>query len=258
MKSTWVLHAAADLDEVNRHWDDLSAAGMLGTVEVDGRTDVYFPDRVADLDLTGEWEEIPDQDWNARWRASLTPVHAGRWVICPSWHATGADTELVIDPGQAFGTGHHETTAACLRALDDVPLEGRRVLDLGTGTGILAIAATRRGAHVLAVDVDPLAITAARANAEANRVSFEVRLGGIEVAAGAQFDVVTANLDSATLIDLANPLAETVAAGGTLIASGVGNERATRVAGALHHAGLRVSISSGAEWSLLRGHQATP
>jgi ribosomal protein L11 methyltransferase len=255
--STWVLHVAADLDEVNRHWGDLSAAGMLGTVEVDGRTDVYFPHRVADLDLTGEWEEIPDQDWHARWREGLTPVQAGRWVITPSWQASGSDAELVIDPGQAFGTGHHETTSACLRALDDLPLEGRRVLDLGTGTGILAIAAARRGAHVLAVDVDPLAIDAAHANAKRNGVSLEVRLGDIEVVGDARFDVVVANLDTATLIDLATNLADVIAADGMLIASGVGNDQATRVAGALHHAGWRVSITSGAEWSLLRGYRAT-
>jgi ribosomal protein L11 methyltransferase len=250
-----VLHVAADLDEVNRHWGDLSTAGMLGAVEVDGRTEVYFPHRVAGLDLTGEWDEIPDQDWNARWREGLTPVRAGRWVITPSWQATGADTELVIDPGQAFGTGHHETTSACLTALDEVPLTGRRFLDLGTGTGILAIAAARRGAHALAVDIDPLAVEAAQANAERNGVSLDVRLGDSDVVAGAQFDVVVANLDSTTLIDLAGSLAQVVTEDGILIASGVGNERASRVAGALHNTGLRVSIASGVEWSLLKAQR---
>jgi ribosomal protein L11 methyltransferase len=250
--ATWVLHVAADLDEVNRRWAALTAAGMLGAAEVDGRTDVYFPTHVAGLALPGEWEEIPDQDWHARWREGLTPVRAGRWTITPSWHATGADTELVVDPGQAFGTGHHETTVACLRALDNTTLAARRVLDLGTGTAVLAIACARRGARVVAVDVDPLAADAARDNAERNDVAVDVRLGGIETVDGERFDVVVANLDSATLILLAHRLATVLTADGELIASGVGNPRAGAVAEALRGAGLRVSVRTGDEWALLR------
>jgi ribosomal protein L11 methyltransferase len=237
---------------VNRHWADLSAAGTLGAAELDGRTDVYFPTRVADLGLTGAWEEIPDQDWHARWREGLTPVRAGRWTVTPSWHATGADTELVIDPGQAFGTGHHETTVTCLEALDDLPLAGRRLLDLGTGTAILAIAAARRGADVVAVDLDPLAVHAAQENAERNGVRLDVRLGGIGTVDGERFDVVVANLDSATLTGLAPGLAALLSAGGHLIASGVGNARASHVVDALRNAGLNVSATTGHEWSLLR------
>jgi ribosomal protein L11 methyltransferase len=253
--STWVLHVAADLDEVNRHWADLTAAGTLGAAEVDGRTDVYFPRRVPDLALTGEWEEIGDQDWHVRWREGLTPVRAGRWTVTPSWHATGADDELVIDPGQAFGTGHHETTVACLRALDEIALRGMRVLDVGTGTAVLAIAAVRRGAHVVAVDVDPLAIDAARVNAERNGVPVDARLGGVEAVDGERFDVVVANLDSATLIRLAPDLAALLSAGGQLIASGVGNPRATEVAAALRAAGLETSATSGDEWALIRARR---
>ena len=253
--STWVLHVAADLDEVNRHWADLSAADMLGAAEVDGGTDVYFPRRVADLALTGAWEEIPDRDWHTRWREGLTPVRAGRWTVTPPWHATGAIDELVIDPGQAFGTGHHETTVACLRALDETALEGRRVLDLGTGTAVLAIAAARRGARVVAVDIDPLAIDAARANAARNDVPIDARLGGIEAVDGERFDVVVANLDSATLTRLAVGLAGALSDAGELIASGVGNPRAAQVAGALRAAGLETVTTIGDEWALLRARR---
>jgi ribosomal protein L11 methyltransferase len=250
--STWVLHVAADLEDVNLHWADLRAAGTLGAAEVDGQTDVYFPMRVPDLGLTGEWEEIADQDWHARWRQALTPVRAGRWTVTPSWHATGADTELVIDPGQAFGTGHHETTVACLRALDDLPLAGLRVLDLGTGTALLAIAAARRGADAVAVDVDPLAVDAAQANAERNGVRLDVRLGSIEAVDGERFDIVVANLDSATLTRLAPGLAALLSADGHLIASGVGNQRAAQVIDALRGADLVVTAATGHEWTLLR------
>jgi ribosomal protein L11 methyltransferase len=250
--STWVLRVAADLEEVNRHWADLAAAGTLGAAEVDGCTDIYFPRRVHDLALTGRWEEIPDQDWHARWREGLQPVRVGRWTVTPPWLATGNDDELLIDPGQAFGTGHHETTTACLRALHNMPLAGRRVLDLGTGTGILGIAAARRGAFVVAADVDPLAIAAAHANAEGNGTRLDVRQGGIDTVTGERFDVVVANLDSATLMRLAKDLAALLSAEGVLIASGTSNSRAAAVAGALRAAGLQTTTTTGAEWSLLR------
>ena len=253
--STWVLHAGADAEEVNRHLAELRAAGMLGTVEVDGGTDVYFPRRVDGLAITGAWEEIPDRDWHAQWRAGLRPVVAGRWTVTPSWHATGDDDELVIDPGQAFGTGHHETTAWCLRAIDELALSGRRVLDLGTGSGVLAIAAARRGAWVVAVDIDPLAVEAAVANARRNRVTVDVRRGGADAVAGEHFDVVLANLDSATLCRSAGTLAGLLTPDGTLIASGVGNERQVTVTAALRAAGLDVSASAGTEWSLLRARR---
>lgn len=250
---TWVLRVDADLDEVNRHWAALTDAGMLGAAEVDGRTDVYFPRRVADLGVPGRWERIADRDWNARWRAGLSPVRAGRWTVTPSWLATGAADELVIDPGQAFGTGHHETTLGCLEALDRTPLAGRTLLDVGTGTGILAIAAGSAGATVTAVDLDPVAVDAARANAARNGVAVVVAPGGPDAVAGQTFDVIVTNLDSATLVRLAARLAIMLTGDGLLIAAGVGNERAGEVAEALEAAGLHIMIEAGNEWSLLRG-----
>ncbi|HSK91476.1 MAG TPA: 50S ribosomal protein L11 methyltransferase [Euzebyales bacterium] len=255
--ATWVLHVAADLDEVNRHWAALVEAGMLGAAEIDGHTAVYFAQRATDLGLAGEWERIAHQDWHARWRAGLAPVVAGRWTVTPTWHATGAAHELVIDPGQAFGTGHHETTVSCLRALDELPLPGRRLLDLGTGSGILAIAAARRGARVVAVDTDPLAVDAAHANAQRNGVALDLRLGDNGTVAGERFDVVVANLDTPTLTRLADELAGLLARDGTLILSGVGNDNAAAVAGALRDAGLDVTTTTGVEWALVRARPVT-
>ena len=253
---TWILHTAAGVDEVNHHLAALTAADMLGTVEVDGGTDVYVPQRVADLPIAGSWEHVADRDWHARWRERLTPVTAGRWVITPSWLASGADDELVIDPGQAFGTGHHETTAACLRALDDVTVDGRAVLDLGTGSGVLAIAAARRGAQpVVAVDTDPLAVAAARDNARRNRAPVDVRHGDVEVVTGERFDVVVANLDTATLTRLAPTARSLLADGGILIASGVANAHADTVADALRDAGLPAQVTVGDEWCVLRARR---
>ena len=250
--STWVLHATAGPDEVDLHLAELRGAGMLGSAEVDGRVDVYFPRCVAGLSLPGVWERIPDRDWHALWREGLTPVAAGQWIITPSWHATGAGNEVVIDPGQAFGTGHHETTVWCLRALDEVPVEGRRLLDLGTGSGVLAITAARRGARVVAVDIDPLAVAATVANTRRNHTSIDVRLGDVDVVAGERFDVIVANLDSATLTRLAQALSALLDDHGTLVASGIGNDNSAAVATAMRAAGLQVTTTAGTEWSLLR------
>ena len=250
--STWVLHVAESLDEVNRHWAALTAAGMIGAAEIDGRADVYFPRRVPDLALSGWWTQIEDRDWHEQWRAGLRPVAAGPWTITPSWLATGGDDEVVIDPGQAFGTGHHETTAQCLEALDALELEGRTLLDVGTGSGVLAIAAARRGATVLAVDTDPLAVDATQANALRNGAEIEIALGSVEHAADRRFDVVVANLDTDMLVRLAARVAAALAPGGVLVASGVSNERVDEATRALHSAELRVTSASGREWSLLR------
>src|SRR5690606_11673606 len=110
------------------------------------------------LPLEGTLEEVPDQDWNAAWKAGIEPVVVGRVAVVPPRlePPAGAEVVVVIDPGMAFGTGHHETTTGCLAALQELDLAGTRVVDVGTGTGILAIAAALLGAtQVEAVDDDP-------------------------------------------------------------------------------------------------------
>lgn len=252
---TWALHVDTDLDEVNRHWAALDAAGMLAAAEVDGRAIVYFADRVDLTGVDGHWERLADRDWHARWRAQLTPVRAGRRTIVPPWLAAGGGDELVIDPGQAFGTGHHETTVRCLRALDEEPLDGRTLLDVGTGSGVLAIAAALAGATVTAIDIDPLATAAARDNATRNGVAVDVRTDGIDRCGAARFDVVVANLDSATLIAHAQALRGAVDDGGVLIASGVSNPRRDEVAAAISTVGFTVDARAGDEWTLLRARR---
>ncbi|HEY8340176.1 MAG TPA: 50S ribosomal protein L11 methyltransferase, partial [Egibacteraceae bacterium] len=106
----WALHTDVDSDTVNLHLARLEALGLLGLAEVDGRTTVYVSRRDDSLPLRGRWEPVPDRDWNAEWRRSIQPVTVGAVTIVPPWLATGAAEELVIEPAQAFGTGHHETT----------------------------------------------------------------------------------------------------------------------------------------------------
>jgi ribosomal protein L11 methyltransferase len=254
----WVLHLDGGLDEVDRHWAVLTAAGMVGAAEVDGRAGVYFLRRADDLGVPGTWEHVPDRDWQERWRDGLTPVHAGRWTVTPSWLATGAADELVLDPGQAFGTGHHETTQACLEALAAIALDGQTVLDVGTGSGVLAMAAAHAGAAVTAVDTDPLAVAAATANAARNGADVTVAHGSLDAVHGSTFDVVVANLDTATLVALAADLARAVAAGGTLVTSGVSNERRDEVRAALTGVGMEVTVEPGVEWTLVTARRRSP
>jgi ribosomal protein L11 methyltransferase len=250
--STWALRTELDLDAANLHLPALEAAGLLGMVEEDGRTTLHFPERVDGLPLDGEWEEIPDTDWHAAWRASVRPVTVGSFTIAPPWLASSSTEVLVIEPAQAFGTGHHETTTGCLAALQELEVHGRSVLDVGTGTGVLAIAAAKLGAaKVVACDTDPLAVEATVGNAQRNGVDVTAILGSLgEVGAGT-YDIVIANLDTATLSRLAGALAERLAPRGWLVASGVSTQRQTEAIEAFAAAGLPVLARPGREWVVL-------
>ena len=250
---TWALRTRQSLDEVNLHLPALLEAGLLGIAEDAAGTTIYLPQRV-DVGVAGDWEQVVEQDWNETWKAGIAPVTIGAVTIIAPWLTApeNAAVVLVIEPAQAFGTGHHETTVRCLAALQDQDLTGRSVLDVGTGTGVLALTAKALGAGaVLACDIDPLAVAATTTNAERNSTAIDVRLGSVEAAAGEQFDVVIANLDTATLSRLAGDLAGCVAAGGVLIASGVSNERTQEAVAALGAAGLDVTAEPGLQWALL-------
>lgn len=259
--STWALHTQQSLDEVNVHLAALQDAGLLGVAEQDGRATLYLPRR-APLPVEGEWEELEPQDWNVAWKAALEPVTVGEVTIVAPWHDREANENtvvLVIEPAQAFGTGHHETTTACLEALQSLPLAGRSVFDVGTGTGVLALTARALGAQrVLAVDIDPIAVQTARRNAQINDLTISVEDGSTECAHGEQFDLVIANLDTDTLSGLAAELAGSLRPGGTFVGSGISNERVGEAVRALAGVGLHVSADQGREWALLQGEAATP
>lgn len=269
--AAWALHTDVSLEEVNRCLPALEAAGVLGLVEEDGTTTVYFPSPAEDLPLQGRWEPVADVDWSAAWKAGLDPVTVGAVTVAPPWAARPGD--LVIDPGQAFGTGHHETTTACLDALQrlgapDASVEELAsgaarlecsVLDVGTGSGVLAIAAARLGAPVVvAVDTDPASVAASRHNADANGVAVDVRQGSVDVASG-RFGLVLANLDTATVSRLAPQLVERVMPGGTLVVSGISNEREEEATAALRAAGVAPTAHRGREWTtLVAGPDGSP
>lgn len=217
--------------------------------------------------LTGETgleptvERIANEDWNSTWKRSWKPGPLCRRIlVVPSWEEEVelADGQIALrmDPGVAFGTGTHPTTRRCAQFLDELLEAGRAatVLDVGTGTGVLATAALMLGAtSAIGVDTDPQAIAAAIENAAMNGVpQLDLRVGGIEVAPG-RFDLVLANLLAPLLISLAEPLAAAVAPGGSLVASGLLVQQAAEVTVALEAAGLAlVDRRDGPAWSALR------
>ncbi|MGB9722450.1 MAG: 50S ribosomal protein L11 methyltransferase [Chloroflexia bacterium] len=187
---------------------------------------------------------LTEEDWGQAWKAYYPILQVGeRLVVVPAWkrfRPSRGQIALRLDPGPAFGTGLHPTTQLCLRALERFLQPGMRVLDLGTGSGILAIAAARLGSGpVLALDRDPIAVQAARRNIRRNRLSGRIRVREGTLEDGmAPFDLLLANLLARTIQELAGRLAAALAAGGILIASGILVEQAGEVRTTLQAAGL--------------------
>lgn len=166
-----------------------------------------------------------EQDWAVSWREFFGPVEAGRIAIVPSWvdyEARPGQLIVRLDPGQAFGTGHHETTRLCLAALDETVRPGAHVLDVGAGSGILSIAAAKLGAaRVDAFEIDPIAADVARANCEANDASDQVAIHtGFPGTNVPLADLAVANVSARADIELAEALAGALKPTGKLIASG--------------------------------------
>jgi ribosomal protein L11 methyltransferase len=178
---------------------------------------------------------VPTVDWEGVFRSHHAPLPVGqRLLIAPPWDVPDAPGRevLVIEPGRAFGTGQHATTRTCLEEIEAIVLAGgiATALDVGTGSGILAIALARLGVpRVVALDVDAAVLPLARENLDRNRAPHVALLGGAVAAVRARFDLVVANILADTLIEEATALAGAVAPGGRLVLSGLLAEQVTRV-----------------------------
>jgi len=212
----------------------------------------------------GAVEPVEEQDWSERWKAGLGPMAVGRVFVRPSWIAAAAPAgmvEVVLDPGMAFGTGTHPTTSLCLAGLSDLLAARPRaaVLDVGTGSGLLAIAAARLGAaRVAGNDNDPVAVRVARENAASNGVSPDLNQRDVGEQAG-PFDVILANILANTLCELAPAVAAQLAPGGVVLLSGILTPQEDEVRAAYRSAGLRPFPGGDrrdGEWSLLAMEKA--
>jgi len=202
---------------------------------------------------------VDDAEWIDAWKRHYVAQRIGRVVIVPSWAEESLrpdEVAVTLDPGMAFGTGLHPTTRGCLELLQATEPMPHTVLDVGCGSGILALAALRLGAvRALGIDTDPLAVAASRENAERNGLAdrFEAREGTLPAVALERYPLVLANLVAVVLVELSAPLAAHLAPGGTLLASGIIEPRAGEVEESMRSAGLVVGERRvDGEWVSLR------
>ena len=197
---------------------------------------------------------LPDEDWARRSQANLTAITVGRIVVAPPWDPladpTGDRLLIVIDPSMGFGTGHHQTTRLCLALLQAVEVAGQRVIDVGTGSGVLALAAWRLGATaVVAMDHDPDALQNARENIDRNGAGRDVLAvrSDLQHFAAPPADIVTANLTAAVLAQHADALRRLVKTGGALIISGFSPLQLPSLVAAFRASDVRHVVEG--EWS---------
>ena len=250
-------------------WDiiDEAIARRIGDdVMVTGyfEADAKLPDRIAfiegelrrirSMDLgmdLGKLEtrrhDVGEQDWTESWKAAFKPFRLGEHMLVkPSWEAVEplpGDHIIEIDPGMAFGTGTHETTGMCVKLVEKYVKPGDRAIDIGTGTGILAIAAAHMGARpVLATDLDAVAVRVAAENVKINGFEgvIDVRCGDLLDVVQQSGDVVIANIISDVIVMLAKPVRQRIVDGGIFICSGISVDRRQDVLKALDEADFEV------------------
>ena len=209
--------------------------------------------------LTLEVNSMDDEDWAENWKSQYKPFRLGEtFVVKPTWEtyeAQPTDRIIEIDPGMAFGSGTHETTGMCVALLEENVKEGMRVIDVGTGTGILAIAAAKMGAsRVLATDLDPMATRVAAENIALNGLSdkIAVKTGDLLETVEEAADIMVANIIADVICMMAAPARQFIVPGGLFICSGIARERKDEVLAALNEAGYQdLDIREKGEWAAI-------
>ena len=266
----WVLTVETPPEREYENVEELVRMGSPSVRELDGEVEAYLPDpgiepvdAVVDVErrlaaaaaldsVRVTWRFEKAHDWSQIWREGLRARRVGaRFWITPSWDVEAAnadDVVIVVDPAMAFGTGEHGTTRGCVRLLEDVVRPGMRVLDVGTGTGVLAVACAKLGAAAVhGVDIDPEAIENAVGTIEKNDVADRVTLEVREVddawlrARPAGWDLILANVLSGVLEPLMPAFVAALRPGGTLILSGILQTEAGRIVAAARASSLHLT-----------------
>ena len=201
-----------------------------------------------------------EQDWSVSWREFFGVVETGgRVVVVPTWiehEVKPGQIEVKLDPGQAFGTGHHETTRLCLAALDGLAREGITMLDVGTGSGVLSIAAAKLGVpHIVAIDIDPIAAEIARRNCDANGIGGEVEIsaGTLSPEHAGRYELVVSNISTPANTALAEAFGIVVKPAGDLVLSGILTQDSEAVITAMEaHGFSRVAMTEERDWCCIQ------
>lgn len=268
MPNDWVdvcIHGSLDTGELLSRLDD---ATVQGAWEDGGKVHLYWAEaqwteerlsalRAALADVTESGQEqslsvtlVPAQDWNAAWARSVKPLRIGRFVIRPSWEPVTLgprDLEIILDPKQAFGTGHHATTRMLLEWLQEDIRGGELILDVGTGSAILAMAAVKLGAaSAVGVEIDPVATDCAKEYVGLNQLTDRIdimtgTLADLPQENQRAIDLVLANLDRQTVLGLAEDLASLARRGARIVVSGILSEQRAEIMERFSDLGLSCS-----------------
>ncbi len=238
--------------EVSLLWE----AGCQGIEEHQGKLIAYFAKPV-NLPLKGTWQEVEETNWLEDYYKNLEPIFLKRLIIAPTHCIVRSNKEqgiLWLDPGMAFGSGHHETTQLALETLEALDLQGKQVLDVGSGSGILAIAADLLGAKgALGIDNDPQTIPIAKANAKQNSSKARFTLGKLDSRViDNSVDVLVANLFAELHVELASEYQRVLKDNGVLIATGILTELAPMVHKAIAKHLKALEIKTANEWKLIQ------
>lgn len=230
-------------------------AAYLPGAESENAAEALLDELRTRFDFTWEKEFLPAQNWNQIWESNFQPVIVEDFcAVRAGFHAPipGVRHELLIEPKMAFGTGHHETTWMCLRALRQLPCRGAQLLDYGCGTGVLAILAAKLGAAAVeAVDIEEESFRNTLENSAANGVADRItaRWGALEAVQGAAFNGIMANINRNVILDSLPQLFQRLAPGGWLLVSGILVQDGQTVSEAARQAGFRqVSQDQRGNW----------
>ena len=257
------------LDNKNMYdWDFADEEKMAAELGSFPRIKVYAEDKVGADKIAHAFEgfdveiaEVDDEEWKNKYKEHFKSLYLTRDIlVCPSWEETPDEAKKVIylDPGMAFGTGDHGTTSMCAGLMEQYGCAGKKVMDVGTGSGILAIAAYLMDAEdILGIDIDETAVSVAKENIEKNGCEdkVEIRIGDLTEGVDYEADMVVANIIAELVIKLAEGVKNHLVPGGKFISSGILVEKSDMVANALLDLGFVIDdINTDGEWCAIGAH----